>query len=114
MTPVMRHLLDLLEQSAANACDGPGDARHLERNAAKAVHAADLELDQHHARPLRKQRVVSGRRAQIDRGSHTDSERRTTDARSTAVWRCDGGAMAADGRGLRRQGGAAGRWWAGQ
>ena len=44
----------------------------------------------------------------IHRGWRIHTERRTTDARSTAVWRCDGGAMAADGRGLRRQGGGSG------
>ena len=103
-----------------------GDARHLERSAANAVHAADLELAQHHASSINQlsgdlglvkhharpcateQRVVSASRDQA-LGHHRDAPTQGQRTGSTAAhWR-----LASDATAARRRGGA-GRWRAGR
>ena len=83
-----------------------GDVHHLDCNRpytpANLIHAADLELVQHHARPCAtEQGVVSASRDQ-----HSTTEARPHRTGSTAAhWRRTGGATAA----WRRTGGAR-RW----
>ena len=83
------------------------DLRHLQRDIATAVHAADLELVQHHARPCATEQSVEGATA-VHRGMarpyRTTYDRRRRIGGGRAVRRRHGG-------GRVGRGGAMAVWW---